>query len=93
MRRESIEELQVRMAQAETLAPEGHFIRHVKSGGIYMIRGHSLRESDLEALVEYSPQHGPVVLFSRPLSEVRARFVLVNGEQWPLLPETETTNP
>jgi len=83
MKRETPEELHERMQEAEKLVPRGRLIRHVKSGGQYVVRGHSLREDDLEALVNYSPRIGLVIVFSRPLKEVQDRFVLWNGQDWP----------
>lgn len=84
MRRETHEELTARMLEADRLAPKGYWMRHVKSGDLYIIAGHSLRENDLEALVHYRPKFGPAIYFSRPLKEVHARFVLANGDEWPL---------
>ena len=82
MRRETPEELQQRIADADRKLPQGRFIRHVKSGGEYLVCGHTLRESDLETLVIYSPKFEPAFSFARPLQEVIAKFVLSDGEQW-----------
>lgn len=83
MRRETHDELWSRLEKAHVSAPCGKVIRHVKSGDLYRIRAHSLRESDLEVLTSYSPGNRPGVLFSRPLADVRARFVYVETGEWP----------
>jgi hypothetical protein len=81
MQKETMEQLQQRMVIARKLLPEG-VIRHVKTGGEYMVKGYSLRVSDLELMGNYSPLNTPTVVFSRPISEIQARFVQVNGEDW-----------
>lgn len=83
MRRESEAELKARMARAAELVPRNRHVRHVRSGDMYVVRGHSLRESDLEALVHYSPRFYRSIVFSRPLNDFRAKFVQANGEPWP----------
>lgn len=83
MRRETPEELQARMRAADHLVPQGRVIRHVRTGGEYMVRGHSLRVGDLALLVQYSPMTGPVIVFSRPVFDVQAKFVLADGQDWP----------
>jgi len=65
------------------MVPKGHAIQHVKSRAFYMVRGHSLRSSDLEMMVHYSPQNGSAgVMFSRPAVEIQEKFVRVSGEPW-----------
>lgn len=82
MRRETETELKARMSRAEELVPRNRHARHVRSRDVYVVRGHSLRESDLEALVHYSPRFYRSIVFSRPLDEFRAKFVQVNGDPW-----------
>lgn len=89
MKRETPEELQVRMRAANHLVPAGRVIRHVRTGGEYIVRGHSLRVGDLAPLVQYSPLVGPVVVFSRAVADVQAKFVLSDGDAWPTLPAAE----
>ena len=89
MKRETPEELQVRMRAANHLVPAGRIIRHVRTGGEYIVRGHSLRVGDLAPLVQYSPLTGPVIVFSRVVTDVQAKFVISDGEDWPTLPSAE----
>ena len=83
MARETTEQLQERMDSAERLVPKGRIIRHVRTGGEYLVRGHSLRVGDLALMVNYSPRVGPVIVFSRELLGIRSKFVLADGEEWP----------
>jgi biotin carboxylase len=83
MQRETTEQLQARMNAAERLVPAGWFIRHVRTGGEYLVRGHSLRVGDLALMVNYSPRFGPVIVFSRTVDDIRAKFVLAGGNPWP----------
>ena len=85
MKRETPEQLQVRMRAADHLVPQGRFIRHVRTGGEYIVRGHSLRVGDLAPLVNYSPRTGAVIIFSRAVADIQAKFVLSDGEDWPSL--------
>lgn len=82
MKRETPQELQVRMRAAAHLVPSGCNIRHVKTGGEYIVRGHSLRVGDLAPMVNYSPLTGPVIVFSRVAADVQAKFVRMDGEDW-----------
>ena len=92
MKRETTEQLMVRMRYAQDLVPQGLVIRHVRTGGEYMVRGHCLRVGDLAPMVNYSPLTGPVVVFSRVVSDIRAKFVRMGGEEWPLLAPREPTD-
>lgn len=89
MKRETPEQLQVRMRAANHLVPQGRIIRHVRTGGEYMVRGHSLRVGDLAPLVNYAPVTGPVIVFSRLATDIQAKFVLAAGEDWPSLPTSK----
>lgn len=82
MPRETERQLQVRMLAAEHMVPKGYRIRHVRSGAEYMVHSHALRIGDLETLVNYASIAGPMIMFSRKLSEVQAKFVRVDGEDW-----------
>ena len=83
MKRETTEELQARMQAARNLVPAGLLMRHRRTGTQYVVRGHSLRAGDLRALVQYAASYGPVIVFSREIDEVRAKFELSDGERWP----------
>jgi len=85
MTRLTTDQLVDRMRVAQTTVPEGFVIRHVRTGYDYMVRGHSLRVGDLELLVQYSPLFGPIVIFSRTLSEIQAKFVRHDGQRWALV--------
>ena len=89
MTRETTEQLQARMAAAEMLVPAGRFIRHVRTGVEYLVRGHALRVGDLALMVQYSPRLGPVIVFSRDVEGIRAKFVLKSGDEWPDLTEAK----
>lgn len=78
----SSDELMVRMQAAENMVPQGYAIRHVKTGGEYMVKSHSLRVGDLMPLVNYAPLVGPVVVFARAVTEVQSKFVRVDGKEW-----------
>ncbi len=91
MKRETPNQLQVRMRAADHLVPKGRLIRHVRTGGEYMVRGHALRVGDLAPMVNYSPSTGPVIVFSRTAPDIRAKFVLVDGEDWPSLETFKAT--
>ena len=82
MKRMTTDELVDRMKIAEKMVPQGFTIRHVRTGQEYMVRGHAMRVGDLELLVQYSPLAGSVVVFSRPVSEIQAKFVRRDGEHW-----------
>jgi hypothetical protein len=82
MNRETTQELMARMRIAEHLVPAGYAIRHVRTGGEYMVRGHSLRVGDLTPMVSYSPLTGPVIVFSRAAQDVQRKFVRVDGNEW-----------
>lgn len=44
--------------------------RHAKTGHIYMVRSHAIREHDLEPLVIYARRDGdPVEIWARPAAE------------------------
>jgi len=88
MKRESIEELQARMCAANRLVPQGRIIRHVRTGNEYIVRGHALRVGDLVPLVAYSPVSDTVVVFSRALQDIQAKFVMSTGDVWPVLKGT-----
>lgn len=89
MKRETPQELEIRMRCANHLVPQGRVIRHVRTGGEYMVRGHALRVGDLALIVNYAPITGPVIVFSREAFEVQAKFVLSDGDEWPSLPTFE----
>lgn len=82
MKRETPQELQVRMRAAEHMVPAGKHIRHVRTGGEYVVRGHCLRVGDLMPMVNYSPLTGSVIVFSRAAQEVQSKFVRMDGEDW-----------
>jgi len=82
MKRETPQELQLRMQAAEHLVPTGKHIRHVRTGGEYVVRGHCLRVGDLMPMVNYAPLTGPVIVFSRAARDVQSRFVRMDGEDW-----------
>ena len=82
MKRETTQELMVRMQIAEHMVPSGYAIRHVSTGGEYMVDGHALRVGDLTPMVNYSPRLGPVVVFSRAVEDVQAKFVRIDGMEW-----------
>lgn len=75
----SAKELRERLAIARNRARSGAFYKHRKSGGIYRVTGHSIREEDGVALVRYRPIEGPlatstlvtddIIEFVRPCSE------------------------
>lgn len=72
-----------RMEAANRMVPKGHAIQHVRSRAFYMVRGHSLRSSDLEMMVHYVPQSvDGGVMFSRSAVEIQEKFVRVSGEPW-----------
>lgn len=81
-KRESQSELQIRMQAANHLVPKGIIIRHVRTGGEYIVAGHSLRVGDLAGMVQYRPLTGPVVEFSREAKSIQAKFVRTDGEDW-----------
>lgn len=81
-KRETTGQLMARMKYAADIVPAGFTARHVKTGGEYMVRGHCLRLGDLEPMVNYSPLTGPVVVFSRPVMDFRAKFVRCDGVEW-----------
>ena len=83
MKRETHDELQARIQAADNLVPAGRFIRHIRTGNEYLVRGHSLRSNDLTALVLYSPKYGPSIVFSREVGDVLTKFELSDGERWP----------
>lgn len=89
MKRESTEQLTARMRHAQCLVPQGFFIRHVRTSGEYIVRGHCLRVGDLAPMVNYSPSTGPVVVFSRTVEDIRAKFVRMDGKDWRLLADVE----
>jgi len=89
MTRETTEQLQARIATAERLVPAGRFIRHVRTGVEYLVRGHALHVGDLALMVQYSPRFGPVIVFSRDVDGIRAKFVLTGGDEWPEISETK----
>ena len=80
--RETMEQLEHRMLAAERLVPVGCGIRHVKSGGEYLVTGHAVRVGDLALMVQYSPRHNTGVVFSREVAAIRAKFVRCDGEEW-----------
>lgn len=82
MKRESPQELQIRMQAANHLVPKGIVIRHVRTGGEYIVAGHSLRVGDLAGMVQYRPLTGPVIEFSREATGIQAKFVRADGEDW-----------
>jgi hypothetical protein len=88
MIRETSRQLMIRMMHAQDIVPPGRFIRHVRTGGEYIVKGHSLRVGDLAPMVEYSPLFGPVVVFSRNAHDIRRKFVLMDGDPWPDQPFT-----
>jgi hypothetical protein len=81
MARETTQELMVRMQIAEHMVPSGYAIRHVRTGGEYIVHGHALRVGDLTPMVSYSPFLGTVV-FSRAVDDVQAKFVRIDGMEW-----------
>lgn len=89
MKRETPEQLQVRMRAANHLVPAGRVIRHVRTGGEYVVQGHALRVGDLAPMVNYRPLTGPAVVFSRTASDIQAKFVISDGEDWPSLSNFE----
>ena len=89
MKRETPRELQIRMRAAAHLVPAGYNIRHVRTGGEYIVRGHSLRVGDLAPMVNYSPMNGPVIVFSRVAADVQAKFVRMDGKEWKSLNSME----
>jgi len=91
MTRLTTDQLTDRMKIAQTIVPQGFVIRHVRTGYDYMVRGHSLRVGDLELLVQYSPLFGPIVIFSRTLSEIQAKFVRHDGQRWALVHDDDAT--
>jgi len=82
MKRETPEELSLRMKAAQHLVPAGYAIRHVRTGGEYIVRGHSLRVGDLMPMANYSPLTGPVIVFSRAAEDVQKKFVRIDGKDW-----------
>jgi hypothetical protein len=83
MKRETPEQLQARMRAANQLVPAGRCLRHVRTGGEYIVQGHCLREGDLALMVLYRPLTGPCIVFSRTVEGIRAKFVIADGENWP----------
>ena len=61
---------------------KGAVIRHVRSGGEYIVVGHALRVGDLAGMVQYQPTTGPVVTFSREAAAIQAKFVRASGDEW-----------
>lgn len=48
---------------------------HIKSGDVYKVAFLSLRESDLEPLVNYfNPKNEPSIIFTRSLNEFLLKF-------------------
>ena len=82
MKRETPEQLQARMKFAMDRVPQGQIIRHARTGGEYMVRGHALRAGDLFPMVNYSPVTGPVVVFCRTITDIQAKFVFADGRDW-----------
>lgn len=87
MKRETPKQLRMRMLAAQALVPQGRSIRHVRTGGEYIVRSHCLRVGDLAPMANYSPVFGPVIVFSRTAQDIQAKFVLMDGEPWPDLPK------
>ena len=60
---------------------QGDIIRHIKSGGCYIICDFHIRESDLSIEWTYRALDKPFVKFSRPISEyIDGRFEVVNKD-------------
>lgn len=57
-----------RLIDAQKEYPVGSLIKHVNSGGYYIVAGHAIREINLEVDLLYTKPAGPV--WSRPLKEV-----------------------
>ena len=73
------------MWSAHLAVANGQMIRHVSTGGEYVVRGHSLRVGDLAPLVHYSPLLKGVVVFSRTVEAIQSKFVRMDGEDWDLI--------
>ena len=58
---------------ADSIHVDGTY-RHEKSGDVYVAKGLTLREADLQPLVRYHPLGAPGCELSRPLDEWRDRF-------------------
>jgi len=82
MKRETPEQLKFRMQMVEHMVPAGSLIRHVRTGGEYIVAGHCLRVGDLGLMVNYRPRTGPVITFSREATAVQSKFVLMSGDEW-----------
>lgn len=78
----NMDQLRTRTEDAGSVAPYGLVIRHVRTGGVYLVRGHTLRAEDLEMMVTYRPRNTESVHFSRALTEILAKFVRVDGKSW-----------
>jgi hypothetical protein len=81
--RESESQLRVRLEFAQSVVPYGMLIRHVRTAGVYLIRGNTLRAEDLEIMVTYRPRSTESLHFSRTMTEILAKFVRVDGKPWP----------
>jgi hypothetical protein len=82
MKKETTQELTVRMQIAMHMVPTGYAIRHVRTGSEYMVQGHALHVGDLTPMVSYCPLADPVVVFSRAVKDVQAKFVRIDGKEW-----------
>ena len=80
--RETMDQLRGRMEMAHSVVPYGLTIRHVRTGGVYLVRGQTVRAEDLEMMVTYRPRNTESVHFSRTLTEILAKFVRVDGKSW-----------
>lgn len=67
MSRVSLSDLYERMCQAKATFPEGCVIRHTKTGGLYVVTDHTIREFDGAASITY--ETGPLK-FTRPVYEM-----------------------
>ena len=67
MSRASLSELYERLCVARNTFPEGCIIRHTKSGDLYVVTDHTIREFDGVASVTY--EKGPIK-FTRPVYEM-----------------------
>lgn len=88
MTRLTVNELYLNLYDARKI-PKGSYWRHIESGDVYEVTGHSIREDDGEPLISYQRwQDSPImrvvgraditdIVFSRPLSEWKERFVHV----------------